>query len=52
MMYSADTFGSQCTEMKRCKVCDDEATDHLNYGGVSCSSCREFFRRSSIKLEK
>jgi len=48
-MYSA--FDIKSGDIKRCKVCGDEATDHLNYGGVSCSSCREFFRRSSIKLE-
>ena len=39
-------------EAKKCKVCDEKATSHLNYGGVSCSSCREFFRRSTIKLHR
>ena len=32
-----------------CHVCQDVANDHLHYGGISCYSCRQFFRRYTLK---
>ena len=32
-----------------CKVCGDQASGYFNNGGLSCSSCRVFFRRMAIK---
>ena len=32
-----------------CGVCGEQASGYFNYGGPSCSSCRVFFRRMSIK---
>jgi len=40
---------------KTCPVCGDEAISHKHYGGLSCLSCKAFFRRavtSTIKKEK
>ena len=33
-------------EPELCKVCGDKASKHSYYGGKSCPSCRQFFRRS------
>ena len=32
-----------------CNVCGDQASGYFNNGGLSCSSCRVFFRRMAIK---
>jgi len=32
--------------VEKCKVCGEQAARHIHYGGVSCYSCRAFFRRS------
>ena len=32
-----------------CAVCGDAATGHYYYGGLSCFSCRTFFRRCVFK---
>ena len=48
-----DEIERRCSfEAEKCKVCDEKATSHRNYGGVSCTSCREFFRRSTIKINR
>ena len=33
----------------KCAVCGDAATGHYYYGGLSCFSCRTFFRRCVFK---
>ena len=33
-----------------CKVCGDNASTHVYYGGQSCAGCRAFFRRHVKKL--
>lgn len=33
----------------KCKICGDVAKKHSHYGATCCYSCRQFFRRSSIK---
>jgi hypothetical protein len=32
-----------------CKVCGDKESVHVHYGGKSCKSCRQFFRRTIEK---
>ena len=32
-----------------CKVCGDKESAHVHYGGNSCKSCRQFFRRTIEK---
>ena len=39
-------------ESDLCKVCGDMASKHTYYGGRSCQSCRQFFRRSVILLHR
>ena len=38
-------LSTECKKL-RCPICDEVAfRDHLNYGAISCYSCRAFFRR-------
>ena len=39
-------------ESDLCKVCGDMASKHTYYGGRSCQSCRQFFRRSVISFRR
>ena len=34
---------------ENCRVCDDESSKFIHYGGRSCQSCRAFFRRTVEK---
>ena len=35
-----------------CRICGDEASKFIHYGGRSCQSCRAFFRRTVEKQSK
>ena len=35
-----------------CPACNDKASTHVHYGGRSCHSCRAFFRRSVININR
>ena len=35
------------SETGKCQVCNDSATIHVHYSGITCFSCRAFFRRST-----
>lgn len=35
-----------------CPICSELTTNHLHYGGVSCISCKAFFRRAVTNKEK
>ena len=35
-----------------CPACNDKASIHVHYGGRSCHSCRAFFRRSVININR
>ena len=35
-----------------CPACNDKASIHVHYGGRSCHSCRAFFRRSIININR
>ena len=35
-----------------CPACNDKASTHVHYGGRSCHSCRAFFRRSIININR
>ena len=37
---------------RQCKVCGDKAGEHIHYGGRSCTSCRQFFRRCVLKTNR
>ena len=49
---SKEIFGDETKNVEEqaesdlCKVCSDKAGKHRYYGGKSCKSCRQFFRRS------
>ena len=49
---SEEVFGAETKNVEEqaesdlCKVCSDKAGKHRYYGGKSCKSCRQFFRRS------
>ena len=38
------------TKLDFCKVCGDKATI-INYGALSCQSCKTFFRRNGFHPE-
>ena len=35
-----------------CKVCGEKAKNFVVYGGVSCGCCRQFFRRTVVKMSR
>ena len=35
------------SETGKCQVCNDLSTIHIHYSGITCFSCRAFFRRST-----
>ena len=37
---------------KSCHVCHDVAPNHIHYGGISCYSCRAFFRRTCLNRQQ
>ena len=50
---SPDRIVKQTTEVlkpvaqtKLCRVCEENSASHRHYGGVSCLSCKAFFRRA------
>ena len=51
-ILSEEVFGAETKNVEEqaesdlCKVCSDKAGKHHYYGGKSCKSCRQFFRRS------
>ena len=57
-VHSNDIFGVETKhleeqlEVKLCEVCGDLAGRHIYYGGRSCMSCRQFFRRSVILFRR
>ena len=40
------------TKLDLCNVCGDVASKHTYFGGRSCPSCRQFFRRSVILFRR
>ena len=42
-----DNLGSSC-----CKVCGEKAANFVAYGGISCRCCRQFFRRTVVKMSR
>ena len=40
------------TKLDLCNVCGDVAGKHTYFGGKSCPSCRQFFRRSVILFRR
>ena len=53
-----DIFGRKTKHLEEqpecnlCKVCGDRAGRHIYYGGRTCMSCRQFFRRSAISFRR
>ena len=37
---------SSLHKMRECPICSEVCVNHLHYGGISCYSCKAFFRRS------
>jgi len=37
---------SSCQKISECPICCEVCVNHLHYGGISCYSCKAFFRRS------
>jgi hypothetical protein len=37
---------------EECRVCGNAASTHLNYGAITCNSCRAFFRRGRPKNKR
>ena len=35
-----------------CKVCGEKANNFVAYGGKSCGCCRQFFRRTVVKMSR
>jgi hypothetical protein len=35
-----------------CPVCGELATSHMHYGGLSCLSCKAFYRRAVTSTNK
>ena len=35
-----------------CKVCGEKAKNFVVYGGISCGCCRQFFRRTVVKMSR
>ena len=35
-----------------CKVCGEKAKNFVVYGGVGCGCCRQFFRRTVVKMSR
>ena len=42
-----NNLGSSC-----CKVCGEKANNFVAYGGISCGCCRQFFRRTVVKMSR
>ena len=47
-----ETSVEEQAESDLCKVCGDVASKHTYFGGRSCQSCRQFFRRSVISFRR
>lgn len=37
---------------KRCRICGDITLVHFNFNGLSCQSCKKFFRRNVDKIKE
>ncbi|KAL3119167.1 hypothetical protein niasHT_003950 [Heterodera trifolii] len=51
MSDSKETAEGRQTAPNCCKICGDSAGCGVNFGCLSCESCKAFFRRCSVRLQ-